>query len=727
MPRTSVTTGNRVGSGQHNPVDEHQRGNTVYFDPVTLVSAPFEVHDSPVSVRAFGLTDAMAVQVQMVAGANEGDVFDDLIINGHSIHLSASNRLLVIPIDGRYRLRLIGATPDDVRVLQFRTNAWMDMEAIFMSNGSSWTLATYAQLVAEFPPELPVGISTLAPMLRQDLPSQIAVGFQAGVNATGNAQTALGVNAGYNNSGVSQVAVGSNAGLNNTKEEQVAVGNAAGVNNTGIGQTAIGYQAGQQNSGYSQVAVGTNAGYNNTADEVTQVGHQAGHTNTGQGQTAFGTNAGYHNTGTTQTAVGVNAGLENTAAEQTALGNAAGVQNTGVGQVAIGYQAGQLNEGYSQVAVGANAGYSNEGNQATEIGYAAGHTNTGADLVAIGFWAGNHNSGDYATLLGAWAGEQNTGMGVVGLGIDAARYNSKEGLTAVGAGAGYNNLGLRVTAVGFASGHGSVGDHLTAVGSNSGIGCRGLDNTYVGWDANVTAAIDAAPVAATITVPNILTVPGHGTPIGEVRAVRLAATTYPAPLTAPTLIVVVAIDANTYHLSETLIQFSTVGAGVTLARVGSLNNAAAFGAGAKAEVSNQIILGNTSVTQVKTYGALNAAGTAYPSDGRMKHVDHVLDGGETLAKLLTLDVVSFEWNKDACIYYDDPTTAERVYHVAPTQFDKKHTGVLSQQVKDVFPEFVTEDDHGMERVDYAKLAMTTIAAMRGLATEMAELKAKLNI
>jgi hypothetical protein len=118
------------------------------FDQLTLVSTPFEVWDAPIAVRAFGLTGAMAVQLQCGSGCNEGDVFEDLVIHGHSVRLSVTNKLLVVPIDGRYRLRLIGATPDDVRVIQFRTNAWPNsMPLLAPSKGTILTL--YAQLATD--------------------------------------------------------------------------------------------------------------------------------------------------------------------------------------------------------------------------------------------------------------------------------------------------------------------------------------------------------------------------------------------------------------------------------------------------------------------------------------------------------------------------------------------------------------------------------------------------
>lgn len=130
--RNSITTGSRVGSAQYNPNDEKQVQSRIAFDPITLVCAPFDVWDAPIAVRGFRLTTGVFAVVQISAGCNEGDEFEDLYINGRRVQLWEQQKLLVITVDGRYRLRLEGAVADAVRILQYRTNQWSMFDDLFI-------------------------------------------------------------------------------------------------------------------------------------------------------------------------------------------------------------------------------------------------------------------------------------------------------------------------------------------------------------------------------------------------------------------------------------------------------------------------------------------------------------------------------------------------------------------------------------------------------------------
>lgn len=122
-----IQTGTRVGSAQINSNDEKQTPARLVFDPTTLVTKTYDVFDAPISVRAFRLQPGVTIYVQHSAGCGEGDEFEDLYIHNLPVTLTALNKLIILPIDGRYRFRLEGAVPEDVRIIAFRTNAYTDL------------------------------------------------------------------------------------------------------------------------------------------------------------------------------------------------------------------------------------------------------------------------------------------------------------------------------------------------------------------------------------------------------------------------------------------------------------------------------------------------------------------------------------------------------------------------------------------------------------------------
>lgn len=55
--------------------------------------------------QAFGLVAEDALTIQMVVGPNEGDLFQDLVLNGVTATLTSDRTMVFIPFPGRYRLR----------------------------------------------------------------------------------------------------------------------------------------------------------------------------------------------------------------------------------------------------------------------------------------------------------------------------------------------------------------------------------------------------------------------------------------------------------------------------------------------------------------------------------------------------------------------------------------------------------------------------------------------
>jgi len=359
----------------------------------------------------------------------------------------------------------------------------------------------------------------------------------------------------YDGSVALKLAKGTDAVYTNT-----FVGEFAG-NSSAEKQTALGYYAGYLNSGAGQTASGYYAGYQNTGAYQTASGYYAGYRNSGAYQTASGYQAGYQNTGAYQTASGLYAGRLNLGACQTASGSLAGYQNFGVGQTASGYQAGRQNSGAFQTA----------------LGYEAGYQNTGAYQTASGYYAGRLNSGAYQTASGYLAGYQNTGA-----------YQ-----TASGYQAGYRNSGAYQTASGYFALIYNDGDYNTAFGNNA----------FNTWTDDISEDVDAV-----LYESNQVTITGHG--FGAVgRILNLVATTtdtLPTGLNGIQQWEVVGVNT----LSCKTDTFSDAGVGtLTLTSNTIFTNSLALGNNAEPDASNQAVIGNSALTQVKTAGSIYSSGT----------------------------------------------------------------------------------------------------------------------
>jgi trimeric autotransporter adhesin len=146
-------------------------------------------------------------------------------------------------------------------------------------------------------------------MLRNFGTDNLAIGLSAG-NGTGSQNTFIGRSAGQlATGGNNNVAIGFAAGYNNSGDDNTMIG--YGTGGTGNGNTVIGYFAGSSNTGNGNVFVGNaSGGAVNTGNNNTFIGPSAGNGNT-NGQLNFmgGYGAGQGNKGGTRnTFVGTNAG-----------------------------------------------------------------------------------------------------------------------------------------------------------------------------------------------------------------------------------------------------------------------------------------------------------------------------------------------------------------------------------------------------------------------------------
>ena len=97
------------------------------------------------------------------------------------------------------------------------------------------------------------------------------------------------------------------------------------------------------------------------------------------------------------------------------------------------------------------------------------------------------------------------------------------------------------------------------------------------------------------------------------------------------------------------------------------------------------------------------------SDARLKKNITNLDPEQTLEKLLQLDGVTYEWN-------DDKTGIDRPKGI--------QYGFIAQNIKEVFPSMVSEDEMGYLQTAYGSYDAMLIEAIRALKEENDDLRDK---
>lgn len=294
-----------------------------------------------------------------------------------------------------------------------------------------------------------------------------ALGYAAAISNTNQYVTALGITSAQNNAGMYLTAVGHGAASVNQGSQVVAVGYSSAQNNSAPNVTAIGFNSGQFNAGDNLTAVGVNSAMYNSGSYVTAMGSSAGRNNTGGNSSFFGQVAGYNNTGSHVTALGSAAGYNNTGSNVTALGSAAGQNNTGVNVTAVGANAAQHNSSSYVTAVGVSSARQNSGSNVTALGHSSAELNIGTNNIAIGVYAAQNNSGTYVTAIGSSAAQNNNGNNVLALGREAARENQALDVIAIGRWAAFSNTGVAVTVIGGEAGYSNSGSALTALGTQA--------------------------------------------------------------------------------------------------------------------------------------------------------------------------------------------------------------------------------------------------------------------
>jgi trimeric autotransporter adhesin len=456
---------------------------------------------------------------------------------------------------------------------------------------------------------------------------------------------------------------------------------ASGAISSGSYNTSIGFQAGRTlSSGINNTYIGTQAGDDNSAgNENTAVGKDAGYLSAGNANSYFGVYAGYFATGSNNTFVGKASGFANTTGDNNtylganAGGSAALTNATAIGRSATATANNQIVLGNPSVNQVTTSGAINSG-----LGYTiAGAATSGQYLRGNGtrFVSGPIDVTDVPTNMTSYI--QNTGtpqsasFTILGQGTVANDFTASgrsflgngDDDIAINAGSGQFWLAsnaLNISFTGAISGATTVdasiayrigGAHAlsllntnTRVGYDAGVALTaGQWNTMVGYAAGavMTDGLDNTLVGVEAGSQNLVS-GSQNTMVGKRAGIYSAGD-------ANTLIGMSAGAVNQGNnntfIGEQAGGMNSSGTNNTYVGSGSagsstISNASVLGAGAVAMVDNQVVLGNTSVTEVLTTGNLNAPSATLSS------LNVSSSFGDKYAGILILDDASVDGIED---------------------------------------------------------------------------------
>ncbi|MBI5218918.1 MAG: tail fiber domain-containing protein [Bacteroidia bacterium] len=490
----------------------------------------------------------------------------------------------------------------------------------------------------------------------------VFVGYNSGKNnIDGSSNTFLGYSAGWNSNGQSNVAVGSNAlGISNTGSSNVAVGNQSLAYNTG-GEynVALGNNSLYYNSvGTYNVAVGVEAiRGNSSGNRNIAMGYQSLYSNSsGNENVALGYRAGYTNTtGNNNVFLGYYAGYTNNANYNVFLGYEAGRQNTsGANNSFMGYQAGRDNTtGESNVFIGNSCGYTNTG---------------GNQNVFLGFFAGFTNNGNYNVFLGSRAGYSNTsGWGNTANGYFALYSNTT----------GINNVANGYQALYFNTG--GAGNY------NVANGYRALYNNTEGYHvANGYQALYSNTTGTKNTANGYQAMYSNTTGnsnVAEGNAALYSNTTGNSNVAIGDQAMYYGIGYGNTAIGRWSLYYNTgdyntaLGFGAFFSPVStSYTNSTALGNSAAITASNQVRVGNNSVTSIGGYAAWTNL-----SDKRFKK--DVAENVPGLAFIMKLKPITYHLDMNQLAEFLQTPDSLRLFDAEKIKESILQTGFVAQDVE----------------------------------------------
>jgi hypothetical protein len=422
-------------------------------------------------------------------------------------------------------------------------------------------------------------------------------------------------------------------------------------------------------------------------------GGNAGNGNTtGYWNSFFGTAAGYLNSeGIRNSFFGTLAGRHNiTGSDNSFFGTQAGYSNTATGNSFFGYYAGHANTSASGNAFfGREAGRANTASYNSFFGDRAGYSNTsGRDNAFFGWAAGYSNTtGGYSTFFGDSAGYSNTtGNYNAFFGDNAGLVNTTGSANSfIGQGAGYSN---------------TTGNDNSFIGRGAGLSnTTEHNNSFIGALSNGTAGITNATALgyrARVSQANSLVLGSIAGVNGATAYVNVGIGTEQPNrqlhIAGPNA--VFRMDRTQDTASFLLVRVNAAGSPLKSYIVGTnasgvnqgefiINDmgAAVGGAG-----SRRMTITNTGAVQftgtVSAAGFINTSSLAYKTNVRT--FDHAL---ETVGRLRG---VRFDWKESG----------------------EAAVGLIAEEVAEVVPELVSQEDGAPSGVSYANLVAVLVEAVK---------------
>lgn len=289
---------------------------------------------------------------------------------------------------------------------------------------------------------------------------------------------------------------------------------------------------------------------------------------------------------------------------------------------------------------GHNSLMSNKGSQSSGFGHSSLGSNQGQRSNGFGYGSLSSNRGDSSNGFGNLSLYTNIGINSNGFGHNSLNKNRGDNANGFGYYALFQNLGSN------SSGFGDATLKFNDRNNNTALGYNSFSDFY----DDVALKRDVLPEDVDLSNRHI-SIPNHGfTPSGS-RFINLRYTTTGTPITGLSNNEVYqfdVIDANTIVISNGI---NSQGTGIhTFTPQYQYTNSTTLGANSQPTASNQITLGDSNVTEVTTYGAINAkaygAGskTGTPTyniatDAAGNFIETPLGGGSsgTVYKLITTD------------------------------------------------------------------------------------------
>ena len=384
----------------------------------------------------------------------------------------------------------------------------------------------------------------------------------------------------------------------------------------------------------------------------------------------------YLGVGATCASIAVSVGYNSVSAfESTAIGpNSFSTRNS----VAIGPFAGP-STGVNDYSRGVFIGYQT---------YSIGSTANATDITAVGY---NVMVGS-DPITGATAIGSNAANGVANFNGVAVGYNaghgavsSLENAVCIGNGAAFGAVTSDCVIVGHSAGHDFVGDGVI-VGATAATGASQFSGITVG----------ANSCSSSMYVGNAVVV-GQSAATGIDYTAE--ATNLPFPIPTPLIVI-----GNNAGISETHYDVTIIGSN-------------GDGSSLNATQNHQIILGNTTQTQLVTAGSVIQGGVITPSDNRLKIDIKPYNSG--LDGINKLNPVSYRW---------DPLAVKQGnIAINQDELEKTQLGLIAQELEEVFPDMIEVVDRGFGKYKYARydrLIPVLLSAVKQLAAELDELKQK---